>query len=596
MIMRNCFIITVLFLTSVVWAQQPNIIVIVADDLGNADVGYHQQHNDIPTPAIDALAKSGVYFNCGYVTAPVCGPSRAGLLTGRYQQSFGFDDNPGPFRASQDVLAGIPPEIKIIPEYLKPDGYRTACIGKWHVGHEADEYFPTNRGFDHFFGFLGGAASYYPGDNESRTLFRGTKPVSSEGSYLTDAFGDEACQVIREQEKDPFFIYLAFNAVHGPLQEPPGIYREPFKQMPDGKRRTLCAMQYAMDVNIGKVLDALVETGQRDNTLVFFVSDNGGKLKGNYSYNTPYRGEKGTLYEGGIRLPFCVSWPGQVPAGIDYNQPVSTLDILPTILAAANTNTVSGLEGENLKPYLNGKKSGAVHDVLYWRINHRWAIRNEEWKLVSNEVKGQPMLFRIAQDKSELENLASERPDVVNDLQKQFEQWSTEMEPKQWGWSPSVGKFVRHPEEDFEGINTEQFFVQKDKGLIKFVTNPLRGGINRSDKVLKLYPSGNNVGQTMVVSMKTSVFQRRQRYLSCKVLLPELSKVLVEIKGNKGKSFTFEAIKEPELTRQWQAVVFDCKEFKGAVSQIKFTFKSPKEGFTKAVYLDDIQFQSDLSN
>ncbi|MCG8578988.1 MAG: sulfatase-like hydrolase/transferase [Bacteroidales bacterium] len=589
--MRTYLLILVIIMSQLLLAQKPNVIVIVADDLGNADVGYHQQSKDIPTPNIDELAESGVYFSCGYVTAPVCGPSRAGLLTGNYQQSFGFDDNPGPFRAHSDVLAGIPPDIKIIPEYLKPQGYQTACIGKWHVGHESDEYFPVNRGFDYFYGFLGGAASYYPGNNETRTLFENTHPVKSESRYLTDAFGDKACDYIADAGAQPFFMYLAFNAVHGPLQETPSEYQELFKHIKNKKRRTLCAMQYAMDSNIGKVLNILEEKGIRDNTLIFFVSDNGGKVKGNYSYNMPYRGEKGTLYEGGIRLPFCISWPSKVKGGGEYSEPVSTLDILPTILEATTGNSIKTSAGKDLLPYINGKQKGPVHDVLYWRINHRWAIRNTEWKLVNNEVQGTPKLYKIANDRSESLNLYDEYPEVVKELREKYQRWSEKMGPKLWGWSPSVGKYVHHPAEDFEGINTEQFVSQRNGVKLAFVGNPLKNGFNKSDNVLKIKPCTS--GSTdLSFSMKTTVFQRHKRYFSFKVKTVDQCLPVIEIKGKKGEVTKLQAIKAYEADDQWKILNFDCQSFKGAVSQISFTFQSSGENFTEPVFLDDIQFSS----
>lgn len=589
--MRYILLIIGIVLSHILLAQQPNVIVIMADDLGNADVGYHLQSQDIPTPNIDELAQSGVYFSCGYVTAPVCGPSRAGLLTGQYQQSFGFDDNPGPFRSHPDVLAGIPPSITIIPEYLKPKGYQTACIGKWHVGHEADEYFPTNRGFDYFYGFLGGAASYYPGNNESRTLFKNTQPVKSEPRYLTDAFGDEACEYITNVGDEPFFMYLAFNAVHGPLQETPKEYQKHFMNIKNPKRRTLCAMQYAMDINVGKVLKTLDKEGLRENTLIFFVSDNGGKLKGNYSYNMPYRGEKGTLFEGGIRLPFCMSWPAKIKGGREYSEAVSTLDILPTILEATSTNTNEKLVGKDLMAYISGERKGPVHDVLYWRINHRWAIRNNEWKLLSNEEKGPNLLFNISEDKSESINLYEEYPEVVKELEGKYQAWSKQMGPKKWGWSPSAGNFVRHPDEDFEGINTEKFESPVTMGKLTFVENTIKQGINESDNVLQLSPVESS-GQVLSVAMKTSLFQRRQRYLNFCARAINLCSPVVEIKGKKGETIKLKPINNIEVNNTWQRLSFDCKEFKGAVSQIRFTFQTSENAFTEPIFLDDIRFSS----
>jgi len=567
--------------------QRPNVIVIVADDLGNSDVGYHQQSSDIPTPNIDALAKSGIQFTSGYVTAPVCGPSRAGLLTGCYQQRFGFDDNPGPFRAEPNVLAGIPPSVPIIPEYLKPMGYNTACIGKWHVGHESDAYFPTNRGFDYFFGFLGGAASYYPGKNEGRTLFRNTQPVLEEKAYITDAFGREAVEYIEQANYEPFFMYLAFNAVHGPLQDPPAEYLKPFLGMPKSKRRTLCAMQYAMDINIGKLIKALDEKGIRNNTLLFFVSDNGGKIKGNYSYNKPYRGEKGTLYEGGVRLPFCVSMPGTIPEQVSFDKPVNTIDILPTIMALVNGSTMEELDGHDLQPFIKGEAKGEVHNYMYWRINQKWAIRNKDWKLVLTSQSKQPELFHISHDISESIDLYQKEPRIAKQLQGEYDRWSNEVGAAQWGWNPKVGKYVKHPHEDFESINTEQLFTIGKTTNIDFVSNPKAIGINKSKNVLEIKSSDD---LEWGVKMKVPQFQLKEPLLKFKVLVSGDYEVTATLKSNK---IELQKTKEIEQLKQeqWQNIIFDFKEYKGAVNSIQIVFNA--KGETKqphTLFIDEIGF------
>ncbi|NOR73680.1 MAG: sulfatase-like hydrolase/transferase, partial [Draconibacterium sp.] len=396
--MKGFLLLVLALIATHAFAQQnekPNIIVIIADDLGNADVGYHNQETEIPTPNIDKLAAAGVSFTSGYVMAPVCGPSRAALLSGRYQQSFGFVDNPGPFRASPDVVPGIPTTVKILPEYLKEHGYVTGMFGKWHVGGESgeDKYFPTNRGFDEFYGFMGGASSYFVEENTKMTLFRQEQPVENEPQYLTDALSREAVDFIERQQNKPFFVYLPFNAVHGPLQAPDSLI-DKFSFVENESRRKLCAMQYNMDKAIGEVLNKLDELNLTENTLIFFISDNGGKIKGNYSYNTPYNGQKGTLYEGGIRLPFCIRWPGKIAESSVYNKPVCSMDILPTILNILDDNAVNSSEitGKNLLPFILGEKENEPHDILYWWINKQWAVRDTEWKLVYNNGFGQPKL------------------------------------------------------------------------------------------------------------------------------------------------------------------------------------------------------------
>ncbi|TLX75780.1 hypothetical protein E9993_09510 [Labilibacter sediminis] len=568
--------------------QKPNIIVILADDLGNADVGYHDQLKDIPTPNIDQLAKSGVRFDAGYVTAPVCGPSRAGLLSGQYQQSFGFDDNPGPFRAGKGIHAGIPTSVSIIPEYLKPLGYQTACIGKWHVGHETDEHFPTNRGFDYFFGFLGGAANYYPENNVERTLFKNTKPVEKEDEYLTDAFGREAAEYINTNKDKPFFIYVAFNAVHGPLQTPPENYTKEFAHMPEGKRAILCAMQYAMDVNVGKIITALDDNDLRENTLVFFVSDNGGKIKGNYSYNNPYKGEKGTLYEGGIRLPFCVSWPQAFPKGITYEHPVSTLDILPTILSAVDGQINEGLNGVNLEPYLNNKIESTPHNYMYWRINNKWAVRNREWKLVYNDKNADPELYHIIMDKSETNECSAEYPQVVEELKAKYDVWSKKAGSPKWGWNPKVGKIVRHPNEDFEGISTEHFVAKGSGVSVVYSKNPFVKVGNESENVLEIIPGSKKNINEFGTSARVMQFQKRYRYMCAKIHLTEQCDIYAVLKGK--NVLKVKSMNKNIEENAWQNVVFDFREFKGPVNNLSILFKTKKGEKMSSIYIDDVHF------
>ena len=310
---------------------KPNIIVIVADDLGYAEVACRGEQ-PIPTPRTQSIAKNGVVFSNGYVTCPVCSPTRAGLITGRYQQRFGHEFNPGPANQANEEF-GLPLEEATLANRLKDAGYATGMVGKWHLGYRPD-YVPTKRGFDEFFGFLGGAHSYVDSSADAANkILRGTTPVD-EPSYLTDAFGREAVAFIDRHKAAPFFLYLTFNAVHAPLQGAEK-YLARFGDIEDERRRTFAAMLSAMDDNIGAVLDKLAAEKLDENTLIFFIADNGGPTPSTTSRNNPLHGFKAQVWEGGIRVPFSVQWKAKLPAGKVYDNPVVSLDILPTALAAA---------------------------------------------------------------------------------------------------------------------------------------------------------------------------------------------------------------------------------------------------------------------
>ena len=329
-------------------SRLPNIIVILADDLGYADLGC-QGCRDIPTPHIDSLARNGVRFTSGYVTAPLCSPTRAGLLTGRYQQRFGFETNPGP-EAYADDRFGLPRSEPTLAERLKPAGYTTGMFGKWHLGYKP-ELQPTARGFDEFFGFLSGAANYLPNSRRAarlNPLLRGTQPAE-ESEYLTDACGREAAAFIEKNRDRPFFLYLPFNAVHAPL-EAGEAYLSRCAAIPDSKRRVYAAMLAAMDDNVGRVLSALRQHNLEERTLIFFLSDNGGTTPQTTSSNLPLSGRKAQVLEGGIRIPFLMQWKGHIPAGKIEDRPVISLDIVPTALAAAGMSARPEwkLDGVNL--------------------------------------------------------------------------------------------------------------------------------------------------------------------------------------------------------------------------------------------------------
>lgn len=405
--------------------KRPNILVIVADDLGYADIGAQGQEKDVRTPNVDSIAKAGVRFTNGYVTCPVCSPTRAGLMTGRYQTRFGHEVNPGP---NTPENFGLPLDQVTMGQAFKSAGYTTGAIGKWHLGFKT-EMMPTHRGFDEFYGFLGGAHSYTEvtaGKIAKNSVLRGEKPVESV-TYLTDDFGREAGDFVdrHASEDKPFFLYLAFNAVHTPMQATQK-YLDRFKDEPDKKRRTLLAKLSALDDAVGLVLGKLREHKIEDNTLIFFISDNGGPTGSNGSRNYPLRGFKGQVFEGGIREPFCVQWNGHIPAGKVDDRTVVSLDIFPTALAAAGAEKPAGdnLDGENLLPFLKEGNTDVVHPSLYWRFGPQWAIRDGNMKLMHNVPNG-TMLFDLGKDMSETHDLASSQPDEVKRLKAKYDAWNS---------------------------------------------------------------------------------------------------------------------------------------------------------------------------
>jgi arylsulfatase A-like enzyme len=414
-------------------APRPNVLMIVGDDMGFADVGFNGC-KDIPTPNLDALAAAGVRFTNGYVSGPYCSPTRAGLLTGRYQQRFGHEFNGG------GEGHGLPLTETTIADRLKAAGYATALVGKWHLGASPAMH-PQKRGFDEFFGFLGGAHSYF----DRTGMLRGTEQIK-ELDYTTDAFGREAVSFIqRHQSGQPWFLYLAFNAVHTPMHATDDRLAK-FKQIADEQRRTYAAMMYAMDENIGRVRKALADSGQEKNTLVYFISDNGGPniptTTINASRNDPFRGSKRTTLEGGIHVPFLVAWPGTIKPAV-YSELTIQLDLNATALAAAGVAVQPEwkLDGVNLLPFLAGTNRGAPHDVLYWRFGEQMAIRIGDYKIVRYDMnvetrsgKKEPVsatkLYNLVKDIGEKNDLAANEPAKVKELQAKWDAWNaTLMKP-----------------------------------------------------------------------------------------------------------------------------------------------------------------------
>lgn len=418
--------------------QKPNIVFLFSDDAGYADFGFHGS-NTFKTPNLDKLAESGVRFTQFYVSAAVCGPSRAGLLTGRYQQRFGFEENNVPGYMSHSGLTGddmgLPLGIPTMGNYLQELGYRTAIFGKWHQG-DADRYHPLKRGFDEFVGFRGGARDYFAyeeGENsdEGKRLERGFGGYEEHEGYLTDFLADEACEFIERNQDQPFFAYVSFNAVHTPMQ-PDSKDKDEFPYF-EGKRKSLAAMALSLDRACGQIVEKLTELGLSENTLVVFSNDNGGPSDTNHSNNFPFSGTKASHFEGGIRVPGIFVWPGQLESGTLFEKPASTLDLIPTFveIAGGNSTEIEGLDGVNLMPYLMGENDGNPHQVLYWKKESRAAIRAGDWKLI--RFADRPAeLYNLLDDKEEQNDLASVQPDRVREMYKKLFEWECELERPLW--------------------------------------------------------------------------------------------------------------------------------------------------------------------
>ncbi len=414
--------------SSVFAAPKPNIVMIVADDLGYADIGVQAVSKDVRTPNIDSIAHDGVRFTTGYVSCPVCSPSRAGFLTGRYQERFGHEANP---LAKFDKVFGLPVDQITIAGELKRNGYVTGAFGKWHLG-DAPRFRPQKRGFDEFFGFIGGMHSYTHSGTGIGQIRRGDTPID-EKEYLTEAITRETMSFIQRHKSEPFFAYVPFNAVHVP-QEAPQKYQDRFADVKDTKRKLMLAMLSAEDDGVGKILATLRDNHLDENTLVIFFSDNGGPTHEDGSRNTPFRGFKGQVWEGGIRIPFMMRWTDHITPAQVFDQPVISLDIFPTALAAADIapSKKLKLDGVNLLPWLTSKKSGSPHDNLYWRFKPAWAVREGNYKLVFALGETKTQLFDLANDPSEKTDLSARKPEVVQEMQKKFDIWNAQLMEPRW--------------------------------------------------------------------------------------------------------------------------------------------------------------------
>jgi arylsulfatase B len=451
----------------------PNIVLLLADDLGYGELGC-QGNPQIPTPQIDSIASAGIRFTDGYVTGAFCSTSRAGLMTGRYQTRFGYEFNPIG-AANEDPRVGLPPEELTLAEMLHNAGYTTGLLGKWHLGGHA-LYHPYRHGFDEFFGFTHEGHYFvpppYPGVttmlrrrmlpghrqgrwtsadgrmiysthmgydepdyNANNPIVRGSQPVH-EKAYLTDALTREAVDFIGRNADRPFFLCLAYNAVHSPLQGA-DKYMQKMAEIDDMHRRIFAAMLVNLDDSVGAVLRKLEEEQLRENTLVVFLSDNGGPTRELTSSNKPLRGEKGDMYEGGIRVPFLMQWPGQLPAGKVERRPVISLDLFATFahLAEARLPRDLQLDGVDLMPYLTGENAERPHRQLFWRQAQRTALRVDDWKLVRNPGRGigsDWQLYNLATDLSEQHDQATAQPDKLAEMIHEWEQMNDQMSEPFW--------------------------------------------------------------------------------------------------------------------------------------------------------------------
>lgn len=417
-------------------AAKPNVVVIVSDDAGFNEFSMHGSKL-FPTPRIDSIAADGVRFATGYVSGPVCSPTRAGLLTGRYQQRFGHEFNIPPVYSDEN---GLPLSETTLADALKAAGYRTVALGKWHLGY-APRFHPMARGFTDYYGFLQGARSYFPLAAPTRLneLLRDREPVRPERfDYMTDELARAAAEYIAGTRDRPFFLYLAFNATHAPTDVLPADLARVEAAGGGGNLRHR-AMSAALDRAVGVVLDALTRRGVERDTLVVFVNDNGGAAGHD---NAPLRGQKGSTWEGGVRIPFAMRWPAVLPRGRVYEHPVISLDVFPTVAAAAGARLPERpLDGVNLVPFVTGAAPGRPHQTLFWKLGPAWAVRDGDLKLVGGNTgakKGKqdadtPALFDLARDPAEKTDLVAARPADVARLAKLHAEWRRDFPRPRWG-------------------------------------------------------------------------------------------------------------------------------------------------------------------
>ncbi|WP_298553337.1 sulfatase-like hydrolase/transferase [uncultured Algibacter sp.] len=432
--MNKCFIVIILLMVVTLSCKsktdnkqsqnnkidQPNIIIILIDDAGYVDFGF-MGSEDLQTPRIDALAKSGVTFTDAHVSATVCAPSRAGLITGKYQQRFGFE-------ANGTGGIGLSDNVTTIADVFKNNGYNTYAIGKWHLGSDVSDH-PNQRGFDEFYGFLAGSRSYFPINNPSKEkmLQHNGEHIVFDG-YMTDVLGEQSIKFVEASKDKPFFMYLSYNAVHTPMH----AKVEDLKKFKDHPRKELAAMTWSLDENIGKLLDKLDDLGKRDNTLIYFLSDNGG-AHNNQSSTGPLKGWKGNKFEGGHRVPFVMSWPKEIVSGASFGGLTSSLDIFETSIAAANIlkpKTLQ-LDGVNLIPYLKGEELGDPHKQLFWRKLDESAARIGDYKIINLKYYGSVM-YDLSDDLDETIDISQTNSKQFDTIWSAYNTWQNQLIDPLW--------------------------------------------------------------------------------------------------------------------------------------------------------------------
>lgn len=447
-------------------SKKPNILIILTDDQGYADYSLSEfSQEDVKTPEMDKLLLDGARFTQAHTSGATCSPTRAGILSGNYQQRNGLYDTP-------DTRQGFDKNLKIAPEYFKELGYATAMIGKWHLGL-TPEFNPANRGFDYFYGFLGhGGHSYFDlgptGDKgaEYNGMKKNLDPINDQG-YLTTRIGDEAVDFINKNNDNPFFMQVSFNAVHSPAEAPDEDVAK--YNTGDKTRDILMAMIDHMDLNIGRITKALKDQGIYDNTLIFILTDNGG-APGMKADNTPLRGAKHSFWEGGHRTPFGIVWKDKIKAGTVIDAPIMSFDILPTSLKAVGLDIPKVIvDGQDLMPLVKGKVN-SVHDELIWYNGHaNYAVLKDGWKLVYDRVNRkselETHLFYLPKDVSEENNIAASNPEKVAELTAIFKEWRTQMKPfnkkQQIKYEESMG--LREPRKKKNKNNNDNNDKKKKK-------------------------------------------------------------------------------------------------------------------------------------
>lgn len=443
-------------------ATRPNVIIILADDLGYADISAYGSQR-IATPNIDRIGAEGVKFTDAYAAAPVCSPSRAALMTGRYPSRYGFEYNNGPPQRDATQNLGLDVREITIAQALKVNGYHTGLVGKWHLGTNED-FYPTNRGYDEFVGFLAGATNYIdprlPGVRHIQPAGSSLPPtvtrdrsvhlqiiegpkrtvVQNEQEYLTEYFARRGVEYIERNAKshDPYLLYLAFNAPHDPLIVTQKYY-DRFPHIASEESRIYAAMISALDDAVGTILDAVARSGEANDTIIYFMSDNGcAAYLGSICACEPLRGGKLSHYEGGMRVPLMMRWPARIEPKRVEQRMVSLMDVFPTTLIAAGGELPSDrvYDGVDLMPYLSGQKAGLPHDALMWRRSPLVSIRQGDWKLWKSLSGEYTLLFNLRTDPNETTNLAEREPARVKELEDAIEQWAKDLQDPSWPSQP----------------------------------------------------------------------------------------------------------------------------------------------------------------